>query len=112
MILAIVGSRGFTNYDLLKTELDKIENITEIVSGGAIGADKLAEKYAKEKNLKTTIILPEWNKHGKAAGPIRNQQIILKSTQVIAFWDGKSPGTKTSIDFAKKYKKPINIIKY
>ena len=52
MKLAIVGSRTFNDYELLKDEVDKLlkkYNITEIVTGGARGADTLAEQYAKDK---------------------------------------------------------------
>lgn len=115
MILAVVGSRGFTNYELLKTELDKIKNIRdieEIVSGGAEGADKFAEKYAKDEKIKMKIILPDWKNYGKRAGAIRNEQIIVYSSDVIAFWDGLSPGTKITINLAEKYNKPVTKIMF
>ena len=102
MKLAVVGSRGFSDYDLLKSRLDEEKDITEIISGGAIGADRLAEQYAAEKNIPTTIFKPEWGKHGKAAGMIRNKDIICAADKVIAFWDGKSKGTENSINIAQK----------
>lgn len=110
MKVAVIGSRGFTNYDLLKNELDKY-TISMIISGGAIGADKLAEKYAKENNIKTQIIYPDWNTYGRGAGLIRNKDIVNESDIVIAFWDGTSKGTKFSIDYANKNNKKINMIK-
>lgn len=113
MKLAIVGSRNFNDYELLKKEVDNLRNtyeIDEIVSGGAKGTDKLAEKYAKENNLKLTIFKPEWNKYGKAAGVIRNEEIWKYCDIGIAFWDGKSKGTQYSFKFSKKYNKPLKII--
>jgi hypothetical protein len=115
MKLAVVGSRTFNNYDLLKKEIDEIRkqyNITEIVSGGANGADKLAEKYARENNLKITIFPALWNKYGKRAGFIRNEKIWQHCDLGIAFWDGESKGTKHSFLLSKKYNKYLKIIKF
>jgi len=111
MKFAIVGSRTFENYDLVKKTLKDLE-ITEIVSGGAKGADSLAEKYAKENNIPTKIFKPDWEKFGRAAGMIRNKHIIDYSEKVIAFWDGISKGTKNSIDHAKKQGKLLSIVSF
>ena len=108
MILAIIGSRTFTDYDRLVTICDSLE-ITGIVSGGARGADSLAEKYAKERNIPLTVIPADWEKYGRSAGFIRNTYIVEKADEVLAFWDGKSPGTKHSIELAKKLGKKTNI---
>jgi predicted Rossmann fold nucleotide-binding protein DprA/Smf involved in DNA uptake len=115
MSLSVVGTRTFDDYELLKktlSNLDIIDSVKEIISGGAKGADKLAEVYAEENNLNIRIFLPDWEKHGRAAGPIRNRQIIQNSDYIVAFWDGKSPGTKSSINIAKELNKPISIIYY
>ena len=108
--LAIVGSRTFSDYALLKKTLDEYKNISKIISGGARGADKLGEKWAKENNIETLIFLPDWNKYGRAAGVIRNRDIVSNSDTVIAFQDGKSTGTLSSINLAKKLKKNLKII--
>jgi YspA, cpYpsA-related SLOG family len=104
---AIVGSREFNDYNKLKQTLDKyILPSDEIISGGANGADKLAERYANENDIKIEIFYPDWSL-GKKAGPIRNSQIINACDSVIAFWDGKSRGTKDSIDKATKANKKV-----
>lgn len=113
MSLAIVGSRDFEDFSLLcekVNELRKEFKITHIISGGAKGADILAEKYAKEYNLSITILKPDWDKFGKKAGILRNKDIINLSDYIIAFWDGESPGTKNAIETANKYNKPIKVI--
>jgi hypothetical protein len=115
IVLAVVGGRNFSDYALLKKELDLFTQsniVTKIVSGGAKGADSLAEKYAKDNNLEILIFKPDWNKYGKAAGIIRNEDIIRESTHIIAFWDKKSTGTKNSIDRAIKANKSVKIINY
>src|SRR5690606_6698690 len=74
----------------------------EIVSGGARGADLLGEAYAKEHNYPLKKFPAKWGVHGKAAGPIRNQEMAEYSNALIAFWDEKSKGTKSMIDLARK----------
>lgn len=116
----IVGGRNFNNYDLLKRKLDKIlqnQNKVFIISGGARGADTLAEKYAKEKGYGFKVFIANWDKYGKSAGYIRNTQMHdfinhFLNRGMVAFWDGKSKGTKQNFDLAKRYYTPIRIIRF
>lgn len=110
--VAVIGSRGFTDYSLLKTELDRVTAPFIIVSGGAKGADSLAEKYADEMGYTKLIFPAEWEKYGRSAGFKRNRLIIESSDIVLAFWDGVSKGTKHSINIAKSINKPHRIILY
>jgi predicted Rossmann fold nucleotide-binding protein DprA/Smf involved in DNA uptake len=111
MKLAIIGSRTFNDYNILKEICDKL-NIDEIISGGAKGADSLAERYANEKNIPITIFYPDWNKYGKRAGFLRNNTIINYSDEVLAFWNGISKGTNHSISIARKQNKPVTVIRF
>jgi hypothetical protein len=108
--VAVIGSRTFQDYSLLKATLDQIPGIQLIVSGGAKGADSLAEQYARENGIETPIFKPDWRKHGKIAGFLRNTTIVENSDMVVAFWDGVSNGTKNSIQTAGRLNK-ITIIK-
>jgi len=109
--VAVVGSRTFTDYECMRKTLDvHVKPGDEIVSGGAKGADKLAEKYAKDQNLNTIIYYPQWDKYGKKAGFLRNRKIIDDADVVVAFWDGKSRGTASSIDLARRANKELYII--
>lgn len=115
MRLGVVGGRDFKNYGLMKEKLDHIHSIMEIeciVSGGAIGADSLGEQWADENDIEKDIYLPDWKTHGKAAGFIRNEDIVKNSHRVIAFWDGVSKGTKNSIDLCKKLNVKCYIVNY
>jgi len=115
MRLGVVGGRDFNDYDLLKEKLDHIHSIKKIeciISGGAKGADSLGEKWADENEIEKDIYLPDWKKHGRAAGFIRNEDIVKNSHRVIAFWNKKSKGTKNSIDLCKKYKIKCYICNY
>ena len=114
MKLAIVGSRDFNNKILIFKALDKyfnIEDIELIVSGGCTGPDKIAEEYAEMNNIPIQIFLPNWEKYGKSAGPIRNKLIVENSDFILAFCDQESKGTLSTINIAKKLNKDLKIIK-
>ena len=106
MKIAVIGSRTMMISDL-KPYLP--EGVTEIVSGGAKGIDTCAREYALANNLKLTEFLPEYDLYKRAAPLKRNIQIIDYSDQVIAFWDGKSRGTKFVIDKCRKKGKPLTV---
>ena len=106
MKVAIVGSRSLINVEISKYIP---ENVTEIISGGAIGIDTLAEEVADKRRISKWIIRPEYDKYGKKAPLIRNKEIVKRAELVIAFWDGKSRGTKFTIDYAKKLNKEVKI---
>ncbi len=113
MKLAIVGSRTFNDYETLSYALKShfsSMRVDEIISGGASGADKLAAKFAKENGIKLTEFLPDWDKHGRAAGFIRNEDIVGAGDFLVAFWDGVSRGTRNDLSIAKRLKKPTLII--
>jgi hypothetical protein len=113
MKLAIIGSRSFTNFEYLTEILTEYASeISEIISGGAPGADKLAEQWANTHNIPITVFEADWGKYGRSAGPMRNHDIIANCDKCIAFWDGESTGTGHSISLCIKYKKPVHIVSY
>lgn len=99
----IAGCRDLHDYNIVLRAVAKANmTITEVVSGGADGVDALGEQYARASGLAIKVFPAAWGKHGRAAGPIRNAQMAEYADQLIAVWDGKSPGTKNMIDLAKK----------
>ena len=117
MNVAIIGSREFNNFDYaLEKVIEFIETdnnqISKIVSGGAAGADTIAEQIAMYMGIPTKIFLPNWDKHGKSAGFVRNTQIVENSDIIIAFWDGLSKGTLDSINKAKSLGKRVIVHNY
>jgi hypothetical protein len=111
MNLAIVGSRNFTDPERLSRIVDKVQgDITLIVSGGARGADTLAEYYAKKKAIPYLIFPADWDKHGKKAGILRNQDIVDNADAMIAFLAPESKGTRDSIKRAQKKGIPVHIV--
>ena len=111
----IAGSREFEDYYFLEKKLNHIFSKwpfseIEVVSGGAKGVDHLGEMYAEAKGCALKVFPADWNEHGKAAGPIRNKQMAEYATHLVAFWDGKSRGTKNLIDTAKKLELKFKVI--
>ena len=106
IVLAIVGSRRFNDETVflrtLRVWIDLFGEPAMIVSGGAKGADALAEAYAlKNDHIELRVFAAEWNKYGKRAGPIRNAAIVDAATHVLAFPDDRSKGTLDTIERAK-----------
>lgn len=107
MKVAVVGSR-----DLNITNLEEYlpENVSEIVSGGAKGVDSSAREYALKNKIPLTEFLPDYKRFGKFSPLKRNLQIIVYADIVIAFWNGKSHGTKYTIDNCEKLNVPIKVV--
>ena len=115
----VAGGRDFKDEKYLKDSLDSLRTEyidIEIVSGHANGADKLAEEYAKRLGLVLKVFPADWKKYGRAAGPIRNREMLSYITEgnpvVAAFWDGQSKGTKNMIDQARKEDVECRIFMY
>lgn len=108
--VAIVGSRNFRPLDKVREYVRLLPSYTTIVSGGARGVDSAAEMEARVQGMEVIVFLPDWNKHGKKAGFLRNIDIVNAADRVVAFWDGESKGTQHSINLAKKAGKPVEVI--
>lgn len=112
----IAGSRSFSNYELLKEHcLSLLQEKMRthrviIVSGHAHGADTLGERFAKEQGLTVELHPAKWRALGKAAGMIRNTEMVRASNALIAFWDGKSRGTVHMINFAKRRGLEVSVV--
>ena len=110
----VAGGREFDDYKLLYKSLMSL-GITEVVSGGARGADTLGESYAKECGLDLKIFKADWDGLGKRAGYVRNTQMadyVREEGGLVAFWNGESKGTKHMIDIAKRKGIKTIIIQY
>jgi len=111
----IAGSSTITDYLLVKRFIGRAikyykVDITEVVSGGAKGVDKLGEKWAISYGVpikKFYLTNEDWLLFGNRAGIIRNQQMAEYADVLIAIWDGKSKGTKNMIEEMQKLEKPV-----
>jgi len=109
MKVAIVGSREYSNLSKVRKYIQSLPIDTVIVTGGARGVDKCAEKVAQGIGLQTEIYPADWHRYGKAVGIKRNQQIVEASDRIVGFWNGESRGTKNTIDTAKKLGKGVTV---
>ncbi len=107
MKLAIFGSRTLSAPNI---EEYLPEGVTEIVSGGAKGIDEAAAHFAKTHGLKLTEFLPNYERFGRGAPIVRNKEIAKYADAGLAFWDGKSRGTRSTIELFNKENKPVRII--
>lgn len=112
MKLAVIGSRSFANSRLLDEVLGELRpRLLEIVSGGARGADIMAERWARKNDIETCIFLPD-HKRYRHAYHHRNRLIVERCDKLLAFWDGRSTGTKYTIDYAKRMGKQVKIVRF
>ena len=123
--IIIAGSRDFNDYELLKksaieiiTKKTMLPDLTRIISGGARGADTLGERFANEMGLEISRFIPDWDGLGKRAGYVRNAEMAKFAVEddsygvLIAFWDGKSRGTKHMIDLANKHGLEVHVVSF
>lgn len=98
----IAGSRNIKDADIVEQAIKKSGfTITEVVSGGARGVDRMGENWAKSQNIKIKQFKPDWSK-GRGAGFIANKEMAKYAQAAIVIWDGESKGTKDIINNAKK----------
>ena len=104
MRIVISGSRHFTNEQWIEGVLCGYLAVGDLViTGGCRGVDKIAHDFAGRVFCNTEVMEADWDKHGRSAGPIRNAEMVKDADMLIAFWDGKSRGTKSAIDEARKH---------
>lgn len=110
MRVAIIGSRSI----VLNQERDILaylpEQTTEIVSGGAEGADQIAERVAGFLHVPITVFQPDYARYQRRAPLERNLDIIRRADYVIALWDGASRGTAHAIEHCVKEYKPVHVL--
>lgn len=110
MRVAIVGSRNFPDLELVSAFVRELEPGTTVVSGGAKGVDQVAEHAARTHLLDTIILRADWKKLGLGAGYARNHDVVANCDSMIAFWDGKSRGTKHAMKLAKRMGKSVRVV--
>lgn len=117
--LVVAGGREFKDQELFDITLNHFMRYFSsvnipviIVSGGARGADTMAEDYARRYNLPFKLFEADWDFHGKAAGYVRNKEMAKYGTHLVAFHDGISKGTTHMINLAKEYELKVKVVKY
>ena len=121
--IIIAGTRDFADETLPNKVLNETPfKIHEVVSGGNatwdrerkkyVGADYLGEVWARTHNLPLKIIAPDWNRMGRAAGPLRNEKMAKYADGAIVFWNEESKGSKNMIDNMIQLGKPVQVVYY
>ncbi len=110
MKLAVIGSRHFTNYNLLVSTLSALP-ITQILNGGVGAIAEQSAWFAATKKLPCVAFPPDFAQFGRKAKQARNRQLVEAADAVVAFWDGESKGTAYTINYARECGKPVTVIK-
>lgn len=110
--IAVVGSRVFNDWVLLNQVLEKfIEPEDVIISGGAVGADSMAQRWAKQNGRTIVIHYPNYMLHGKGAAFVRNRKIAEDAEIVLAFYAKgrfRLGGTFNTVRFAEELGKELH----
>jgi hypothetical protein len=110
MKVIIAGSRNVDDYKLVAETIRRSGyTITEIVSGCAVGVDRLGEQWARANDIPIKEMPANWNMFGKIAGSIRNRDMAIYADAAIIIWDGESKGTRNMIENMVRKKKPYHI---
>ena len=112
MKIVISGSRGMNNEKIVFSFLDRSPfKITELVSGGAMGVDRLCEKWAYAHNIPVKLFIPDYSKPVPRIAPLlRNTAMAEYSDALLAVWKDGRRGTKHMIDEIKKRNKPYRVL--
>ncbi len=114
--LIIAGGRDFNDYPLLERTVDQflkdVRDEITIFCGKASGADSLGERYALARGYAVQYFPALWKKFGRAAGPVRNQEMVDRADALVAFWDGKSRGTAHIIGAARRQQLAVCVQPY
>lgn len=106
----IAGSRTFNDLEMVEEVMKEFPDVSEVVCGCAAGADECGRQWADRHRIMVTPFPAEWDKYGRAAGYIRNTEMGDYADILVAFWDGKSRGTKHMIDYMKKLGKHGKVV--
>ena len=112
MKVIVAGSRDISDYKLVVDTIVSsgwVEDITEIVSGCAVGVDRLGEQWARANDIPVKEMPANWTLEGRKAGPMRNKQMAEYADAAVIIWDGKSAGTRNMIENMIRRKKPYHI---
>ena len=111
MKLIIAGSHTFTDYQRLCQVLAPERHcITQVITGGARGADRLGIRWALAHAVRIKGFPADWQRFGKSAGVRRNHQMAQAGDVLLAFWNGQSAGTAHMVQCVRQLGKPVVVI--
>lgn len=111
MKVLVCGSRSWRDTAAIAARFHDLPRDTFVINGGASGADYLAKQEAMRHGFGVMTVYPDWNKHGKRAGVVRNNFMLDQEPDlVLAFWDGESRGTRHTIEEARRRGISVEVI--
>src|SRR5713101_10125685 len=111
MQLIIAGSRMFTNYQhLCQVLAPDRHRFTQVLTGGARGAEQLGSRWAWKHTVKHQLCRAEWERFGKTAGVRRNHQLAQAGDVLVVFGDGQAPGTAHLMQCMQELGKPVVLV--
>lgn len=118
MRVLVCGDRDWFHSGMVYAALDALRAVEpdlEVISGMARGADTHAARWAERNSVPLHAFYADWNRLGKRAGPIRNQQMLAEGDPqiVLAFHDDleNSKGTKDMVERARRARIPVRLIR-
>lgn len=117
MKVLVCGSRDFSDALMLVEKLDELHDLHEfsvVIEGEALGADTMAAAWAEERDISVMPFPANWAKYGRAAGPIRNKQMLDegKPDLVVAFYSNKAKSKGTANMVAQAIKAGVTVVEY
>ena len=119
--LVVFGSRSLRDRALVFHKLDTYTaqlGALVVVTGAAEGADAAAEEWAYTRWHTVIRFHADWDAHGLSAGPRRNEEMASAAAAhpagcyAVAFWDGRSPGTRDMIERCRRHRIPLKIVRF
>jgi hypothetical protein len=111
--ILMCGDRNWSSEEAINQFFKLLPKNIIIISGNARGADYLVEQYCKINNIENKIFPANWKKHGKAAGPIRNNLMLDEKPELVIAFHGdirNSKGTIHTVSSARTRKIPVLIV--
>ena len=113
MRLIIAGTRDFADQEYFDEVLAAFTDVSEVVSGGATGADRMGEVWAEKNGIPCKVFRAAWTEQGKAAGPIRNRAMAEYADAAVVFMrHGGSPGSLSMISEIRRLDKPFLVFHF
>jgi len=115
--IIVAGSRSFQDYGLMVQKLDSLfvhkePGAIQIVSGTAQGADRLGERYARQRGLAVKQFPADWDRFGNRAAFVRNEAMAEYADALVLFWDGQSHGSAHMLRIARERKLQVRVVRF
>ena len=110
MRVGIVGSRHFSEPDRVTEYVNGLPARASIITGSASGVDAAATKAARARGLGVQVMPASFDEMSDASrSAARNQRLVDACDVLVAFWDGSSRGTRTTVERALDSGKEVHV---